>query len=62
MALDHAPKASPVGTVGSALVHDRGRAVGEGAIDDVAVAGHPADVGRAPVGVVVLQIEDGLAS
>ena len=38
----------------------RGRAVGERAVDDVAVAGHPADVGGAPVGVVFLQVEDPL--
>ena len=34
------------------------RAVRERTVDDVAVAGDPADVGRAPVDVVVLQIEN----
>ena len=38
------------------------RAARERAVDDVAVAGHPADVGRAPVEVVVAQVEDVLAS
>ena len=33
-------------------------AVGERAVDDVAVAGDPADVGGAPVDVFVVQIED----
>ena len=35
------------------LVHDRGAAVGEGPVHDVAVAGHPPDVGRAPVDVLL---------
>ncbi len=34
------------------------RAVGERAEDDVAVAGHPADVGRAEIDVFFLQVED----
>ena len=42
-----APERGP-GGVGGALVHHRGAAVGQRAVDDVAVAGHPADVGRAP--------------
>ena len=47
------------GVVGRALVHDRGGAVGERPVDDVAVPGHPADVGRAPVDVGVrLEVED----
>ena len=48
-----------VGIVRRALVHDAGRAVRERPVDDVAVAGDPADVGRAPVDVLVrLQVED----
>src|SRR4030065_597785 len=35
------------------LVHDGGAPVGRGAVDQVAVAGHPADVRRAPVHVVL---------
>ena len=38
--------------------HQRGRAVGERPIDDIAVAGHPADVGGTPVDVAVLIVED----
>ena len=41
------PERGP-GSVGGALVHHRGAAVGQRAVDDVAVAGHPADVGCAP--------------
>ena len=45
--------------VGRALVHDGGGAVGERSVDDVAVAGDPADVGGAPVDVLLrLQVED----
>ncbi len=47
------PEAVEVGEVGRALVHEDGGAVLEGAVDDVAVAGDPADVGGAPVDVVV---------
>ena len=36
-----------------AFVHDRRGAVGQRAVDDVAVPGHPADVGRTPVDVVL---------
>src|SRR5690606_29958280 len=42
------------------LVHDRGGAEGERAVDDVAVPGDPADVGGAPVDVVLLEVEDDL--
>ena len=56
--LDDLPEAVFVGQLGRPFVHDGGGAVGERAVDDVAVAGHPADVGRAPVGVVFLEVED----
>ena len=46
------------GIVRHALEHQRGRAVGERPVDDVAVAGHPADIGRAPVDVAVVIVED----
>ena len=60
VALDDLPPAVLGRVVGRALVHHRGRAVGERPVDDVAVAGDPADVGRAPVDVVVLEVEDEL--
>src|SRR5262244_2741823 len=44
--------------VGCALVHHRRGPVGQRPVDNVGVTGHPADVGRAPVHVVVLDIED----
>ena len=47
------------GIVGRALVHDRGHAVHQRPVDDVGVAGDPADVGRAPEHVLVgLEVED----
>ena len=59
VALDDLPPDVLVRIVRRSLVHDAGRAVGERPVDDVAVAGDPADVGRAPVDVVVrLQVED----
>ena len=56
--LDDVPEAILVREVGRAFVHHRRGAVHERAVDDVAVAGDPADVGGAPVDVVVAQIED----
>src|SRR3954453_9169055 len=59
VALDDLPPDVLVRIVRGALVHDAGGPVGEGAVDDVGVSGHPADVGRAPVDVGLrLQIED----
>lgn len=58
--LDDLPEAALVGGVGGALVHDLGGAVGEGAVDDVGVAGDPADVGGAPEDVGLgFEVEDG---
>ena len=58
--LDDLPPAVPGGRVGRALVQHAGRRVGERPVDDVAVAGDPADVGGAPVHVVGLEVEDHL--
>ena len=62
VALDEAPEAILLRPVRRAFVHQHRRAVGERAVDDVAVPGDPADVRRAPVHVLVAQIEDPLAS
>ncbi len=57
--LDDRPPPVLVGEVRRALVHHRRRAVAQRAVHDVAVPGDPADVGRAPVHVLVaLQVED----
>src|SRR5919109_3858856 len=56
--IDDLPEAIPFRPVGGALVHQAGGAVGQRAVDDVAVAGDPADVGRAPIGVFLLQVKD----
>ena len=58
VAVDDAPEAVGLGKVGRAFVHQAGGAVLQRAVDDVAVAGDPADVGGAPVGVFFLEIED----
>ena len=59
VALGDVPPAILVGIVRRALVQHRGGAVAQRPVDDVAVAGHPADVGRAPVHVLVaLEVED----
>jgi hypothetical protein len=57
--LDDLPPAVAVREVRRPLVQNRRRAVAEGPVDDVAVAGDPADVGGAPVDVGLrLQVED----
>ncbi len=58
VAVDHAPEAIGLGEVGGAFVHQAGGAVLQRAVDDVAVAGDPADIGGAPVDVFFFQIED----
>ncbi|MNS73215.1 hypothetical protein D3C72_1066480 [compost metagenome] len=55
--VDHVPEARGIGVVRYALEHQRGRAIGQRAVHDVAVAGDPADVGGAPVDVVLAQVE-----
>src|SRR5262249_52317297 len=59
--LDDLPESGLVGPVGGALVHHDGGAVGQGTIGDVRMPRDPADVGRTPEGVVVLEVEDPLA-
>ncbi len=49
--LDDLPESIGLGIVGGTLVDHRRRPVGEGSIDDVAVAGYPADIGGTPVDV-----------
>ena len=57
--VDDFPEAVVFGPVGCALVHqDGGGAVEQRAVDDVAVAGDPADVGGAPEDVFLLEVED----
>ena len=56
---DDGPPAIPRRGVGGSLVHHLCRAVAERTINNVAVSGHPANVGGAPVDVVGLDIKDG---
>jgi hypothetical protein len=56
--VDDVPEAAGVGVGRHALEHDRGRAVGQRPVDDVAVAGDPADVGGAPPDVAGVVVED----
>ncbi len=57
MALDHLPEAPGVRIGGDTLEDDLRAAGGQRPIDHVAVACHPADVGRAPEHVLGLQVE-----
>ena len=53
------PPAIPCGRIGRTFVHHLRCTVAERAVDDVAVSGHPTNVGGAPVDVVGLDVEDG---
>ena len=55
---DELPEAVGLGPVGSTLVHETGRPVAEGSVDEVTVACDPADVGGAPVDIILPEIED----
>ena len=54
---DERPEPIFLGPVGRAFVHQYGGAVGQWAVDDIAVASHPANIRRAPEHVLVFQIE-----
>ncbi len=56
--LDDRPEPAAVGKVRSAFVHQRCGAIGQRAVDDVRVPGHPANVRRAPVDVVLLHVKN----
>ena len=58
--LDDIPEAVGIGVGGHALEHHVGGAESQRPVDDVAVAGDPADVRGAPEGVLVLGVEDPL--
>src|SRR5450759_4557574 len=58
VSLADVPEPVLFGPVGRAFVHHAGRAVGERAVDEIRVPGHPTDVGRAPEDIVLLEIED----
>ena len=55
--LDDRPMAVDVRIGRVALIQHAGHAVGQRRVDDVAVSGHPADVGGAPPDVVVMDVE-----
>ena len=52
------PPSARIGPVRCPFVHDAGGVVGERTVDDVRVPSHPADVGGAPVDVLLLDVED----
>src|SRR5690606_28469344 len=52
------PEARVVGPGGHTFEHQRGSGVAQRSVEDVAVAGHPANVCRAPVDVPVVVVED----
>ncbi len=56
--VDRLPEAAEVRIIGDAVEHDGRRAIHQRAVDDVAVAGDPADVGGAPEDVVRPIVED----
>ncbi len=57
VAIDDAPEAILFRKVGRPFVHQAGGPVLQRPVHDVAVARHPSDVRRTPVGVLFLEIE-----
>ncbi|MNM95739.1 hypothetical protein D3C81_1081960 [compost metagenome] len=60
--VDHLPEARGVGVVGHAFEHQGDRAIGQRPVNDIAVPGHPADIGGAPEHFAFTVIEYGLES
>src|SRR6185312_15589097 len=58
MAIDDAPESIRLGKVGRAFVHYGSGAVLQRAVDDVAVAGYPSDIGGTPIDVFLVKIEN----
>src|SRR5262245_43622222 len=56
--LDDLPETVRLGPVWSAFVHERGRAVCERPVDNVAMPSNPAHVRSAPVDVRITQVEN----
>ena len=59
---NNGPPAIPCGRIGRPLIHHLRCAVTQRAVDDVAVPGHPANIGGAPVDIIGLDVEDGAMS
>ena len=55
---NHAPEAAEVGVIGSTFIHYLGGTHGQWAVNDVGVAGDPANVRSAPIDVVIAHVED----
>ena len=54
---DHVPEAAGIGRSGRTLIHQGGGSVGQGAVDDVAVARNPAHIGGTPIDIGVFDVE-----
>ena len=55
---DQLPETVRLGPVRGPFVHEAGGAVGKRSVDEIAVTGDPADVGRAPVDILLPEVED----
>ncbi len=58
--LDQLPKGTWIAWSRCAFIHHRGRPVGEGAINDIAMASDPADISCTPVNIVFLDVKNPL--
>ena len=58
MLVDDLPEAAGGGVSRHAFKHQRRRAIGQRSVENIAMAGHPADIGGAPVDIAVMIIED----
>ena len=53
----HLPEAPGIRPARHAFKHQRGRAIRERPIDDIAMPGHPTDIGGAPINLAIAVIE-----
>ena len=57
MPIDDVPEAIRFGKVWRAFIHQASRAIQQRSVDDITVAGNPADIGCTPIRIFLLQIE-----
>src|SRR5580693_7799226 len=54
---DQFPETIQLRPIRSSLIHKGGRSIAEGPVNDIAVPCHPANIGRAPIKIILMQIE-----
>ena len=58
--IDDLPETIRLRIIRRAFIHESGRSICERPVNDIAVAGNPADIRCAPIGVVIFEVENPL--